>query len=103
MTNASKWEDKKQQPSSNAAKDIQYLFESFLEGNKIFHLIQPEHFDQLKLAINDETLHKALQERIHQVTGTNQHSLNLIWEAYLTNDPNNHLVQQDQWQKSKNS
>lgn len=102
MENTKKWEaanEGKSLPSGErfreGPKDIQYLFESFLEGKKIFHLIQAAHFDQLKLTINDETMQQARQERISQVTGTNQHSINLIWEAYLTNDPNNQHVQKD--------
>jgi hypothetical protein len=82
-----------QQP--DPAKDIQYLYETFLEGKKVFHHLQPHHYDLLQLKLTDETMQKARQERINQVTGTNQHSINLIWEAYLTNDPNNALVTKD--------
>lgn len=77
------------------ARDIQYLYDTFLEGKKIFHLITPVHFTQLKLELSDETMQQARQERINEVTGTNQHSINLIWEAYLTNDPNNQFVLKD--------
>lgn len=94
--NAKKWEDKKKpQPISDSAKDIQYLFESFLEGKKIFHYITVAHFVELKLQLTDEILQQALQERINQVSGTNQHSLTELWQGYLTNDPNNQPVQKD--------
>ena len=82
-----------QQP--DPAKDIQYLYETFLEGKKVFHHLQPEHYDLLQLKLTDETMQQARQERISQVTGTNQHSINLIWEAYLTNDSNNSLAIKD--------
>lgn len=96
MTNAARWEDKKQQqPASNPVKDIQYLFESFLEGKKVFHHITIEHFQQLKLELTDESMQQAWKERINQLSGTNQHSLTELWQGYLTNDPNNQLVQED--------
>lgn len=96
MANAAKWDDKKQQPqNTNPTRDIQYLYETFLEGKKIFHQITPDHFDQLKLELTDETMQQARQERINEVAGTNQHSINLIWEAYLTNDPINPIVTKD--------
>jgi hypothetical protein len=96
MENAKKWDAKKQPPpASGPLKDIQYLYESYLEGKKIFHHITIQHFVELKLLLNEETLHQALQERISQVSGTNQHSLTELWQGYLTNDPNNQLVQKD--------
>jgi len=96
MENAKKWEDKKQQPpASDPVKDIRYLYESFLEGKKILQYILPEHFDQLKLELNEETIQQAWKERINQVSGTNQHSLDQLWQAYLTSDPNHELVLKD--------
>jgi hypothetical protein len=57
--------------------------------------LQPEHFKQLNLELNDELLQYARQKRINQVSGTNQHSLTELWQAYLTGDPNNELVLKD--------
>lgn len=37
----------------------------------------------------------ALQERIKQVSGTNQHSLNLLWDAYLKGDIDHVLLRND--------
>ena len=76
-------------------KDLQYLYDSFLEGKNIFQYILPEHFDQLKLKLNDELMQYARQQRINQVSGTNQHSMDQLWQAYLTGDPNNELVLKD--------
>ncbi len=96
MQNAKKWEDKKQPPpASDPAKDIQYLYDSFLEGKKIFHHITAEHFLQLKLELNEETIQQAWKERINQVSGTNQHSMDQLWQAYLTGDSNNELIKRD--------
>ena len=94
MQNAKNWE----QPVANGdekEKDIQYLYNLFLQGHKIFKHIVPEHFDQLNLELTEETLQNARSERINQVSGTNQHSLIQLWQAYLTGDPNNELVLQD--------
>lgn len=40
-------------------------------------------------------MQEAWKERINQLTGTNQHSLNQIWDAYLKGDENNELIQKD--------
>ena len=95
MQNAKKWDDKKQ-PASDPVKDIQYLYDSFLEGKNIFKYLLPKHFDQLKLELTNEILQQAWKQRINQVCGTNQHTMDLIWQAYLTNDINNELVKKDQ-------
>lgn len=99
MTNAKKWDTgaviasaAKQSP----AIELNFLYDSFLENKKIFHHITTDHFKQLSLELNKETLQQAWQERINQVSGTNQHSLIELWKAYLTNDPDNPLVRKDQ-------
>ena len=94
MQNAKRWNDKKQ-PTSEPVKDIQYLYDSFLQGTKIFKHILPEHFDQLSLVLTDDTLQNARSERINQVSGTNQQSLNDLWQAYLKNDSANELLLKD--------
>lgn len=108
MTNAKNWNAADRNKSSpegggfrrgpgvaNTADEIQYLYETFLEGKKIFHHIAPGHFDLLQLQVTEETLHQARQERISQVTGTNQHSLNQLWDAYLKGDDTNDLIRKD--------
>jgi hypothetical protein len=74
---------------------VLFRFESCSDGKKIFHHITPEHFDQLKLPLNEETMQQAFKERINQVSGTNQFSLDELWHAYLTGDPNNKLLLHD--------
>jgi hypothetical protein len=76
-------------------KDLNFLYESFLESKNIFQHITPSHFDQLKLELTEEILQQATQERINQLTGSNQHSVIELWKAYLTADPNNELVIKD--------
>jgi len=95
MQNAKKWDGIGQQPVPDPVKDVQYLYDSFLEGKKIFHQITTEHFDQLKLVLTEENMQHAWHQRIEQVSGTNQQSLNDLWQAYLTGDPNNEFVVKD--------
>lgn len=98
MINTKKWDSSTDVASStkqSPAIELNFLYESFLENKKIFHHITPDHFKQLKLELNKEALQQAWQERISQVSGTNQNSLIELWKAYLTKDPNNTLVQKD--------
>ncbi len=101
MTNAERWDSSiKSSPNGGGFRrgpgEVQYLYESFLEEKKIFHHITSDHFKQLKLELSKKTLQQAWQERINQVSGTNQHSLIELWKAYLTNDLDNPLVRKDQ-------
>lgn len=102
MQNAKKWEDKSPLSAGRGAggeadpqKDLQYLFDTFLEGGKIFQHITVVHFEILQLQVTEETLLQAKQERISQVTGTNQHSLNQLWDAYLKGDDTNDFIRKD--------
>lgn len=102
MINTNKWDSGSVSATQSGAKgkqspaaDISYLYESFIESKKIFHHITTDHFTQLKLTLTEETIHQARQERIKEVTGTNQHSLNQLWDAYLKGDDNNPLLQKD--------
>lgn len=100
MTNAKKWEGTTEPKSvgpqqKGTTNELQYLYDSFLEGNKIFHQITEDHFTKLNLVLDEEVMQQAWQQRINQLAGTNQYSLGQLWQAYLTNDVKNHLVQQD--------
>lgn len=95
MLNANKFEPAKSNKDVPLAKDIQYLYERFLEGQQVFKFIIPEHFTELNLELTKETMQQAWQERISQLSGTNQHSLNQIWDAYLQGNENNELVIKD--------
>ena len=100
MTNAKKWESTTEPKSVGpqqmaTTNELDYLYDCFLDGKKIFHQITVDHFIQLNLAIDEEIVQQAWQQRINQLSGTNQYSLGQLWQAYLTNDPTNQLVQQD--------
>jgi hypothetical protein len=87
-------EEKKQSPETGpVAAD---LLKRFLQGHKIFSLITVEHFQQLQLQLTETIMQDAWKERINQLTGTNQHSINQLWDAYLGGNKENQLVQKDQ-------
>jgi len=95
MLNTSKYEPVKLGKEDSPTKDIQYLLERFLEGQQVFKFILPEHFTELNLKLTKETMQQAWHERINQLSGTNQHSLNQVWDAYLQGNENNELVAKD--------
>lgn len=95
MLNTAKYGPLKAGKETEPAKDIQYLLERFLEGQQVFKFILPVHFTELSLELTEETMQQAWQERINQLSGTNQHSLNQIWDAYLQGNENNELVVKD--------
>ena len=106
MINAKQWdasgEDKSpslgggfRDRSGAEVKDLKYLYESFLEGHNIFKFILPEHFTELNLELTEEIMQQAWTERINQLTGTNQHSLNQLWDAYLHGNEKNELLIKD--------
>lgn len=72
------------------------LFNRFSQGEKIFNLITSEHFQQLELILTDSLMQDAWKERINQLTGTNQHSINQLWDAYLQGNKENDLVKKDE-------
>ncbi|MBK8088907.1 MAG: hypothetical protein IPK31_13720 [Chitinophagaceae bacterium] len=41
-------------------------------------------------------MQQAKQQRIKDIECSNQYSIGQIWQAYLTNDPNNPLVKKDE-------
>lgn len=103
MQNAKKWElspsgggvSHSADGGGTETKDLNYLYESFLDGKNIFKHITPDHFDQQKLQLTNEIEQQAWQERSNQLTGSNQNSVIQLWKAYLTGDPSNELVQKD--------
>ncbi|HMU46129.1 MAG TPA: hypothetical protein PKC72_07165 [Chitinophagaceae bacterium] len=97
MQNAKKWEAPSQNNEDTAteSKDIHSLYQSFLREEKVFKYITPEHFEQLKLELTNEILQQAWNRRIDQVSGTNQHSLIQLWQAYLTGNPDDVLLLKD--------
>ncbi len=98
MVNTSKWNGSGAAVPPGAVEEItvQLLYDMFCEGKNILHFITAEHFDELKLELTDEIMQQAWKERINQVAGTNRHSLNELWDAYLKGDRNHRLLQNDQ-------
>jgi|GEM_PF-116129 len=97
MVNTSKWNGSGAPMPPGAAEEIsvQFLYDRFCEGKNVLQYITAEHFDELKLELTEEIMQKAWKERINQVAGTNRHSLNELWDAYLKGDSTNDLIQKD--------
>jgi hypothetical protein len=102
MTNAKSWQtgssdsaDTELGQGSDPEQEIIRIRDLLRSGKKAFHLITPAHFEHLKLNISQEHFKKAHAERIVQVAGTNQYSLNQLWQAYLSGNPENKMVIQD--------
>lgn len=98
MVNTSKWNSKGTAAPPEATEEIsvQFLYDRFCEGKNVLQYITAEHFDELKLELTEEIMQQAWKERINQVAGTNRHSLNELWDAYLKGDRNHRLLQNDQ-------
>jgi hypothetical protein len=80
MLNAKDPERKTQEP--NIDRDIQYLYEKFVEGEKIYKYILADYCDHLQLRITDEIHQEASQRRINQVAGSNEYTEKQLWLAY---------------------
>ena len=112
MLNAKKWEpeasyEDKSSPlgggfrrgsgyGAGAEADLQTLYSRFLAGNNVFKQITQEHFTELKLGLSNEVLMHARQERINQLTGSNQNAILQLLQAYQTNKENDPLLIKDQ-------
>lgn len=102
MLNANQWnhnqpgEAKEPVPQVLEAPGVlQGIYEDFLLGHRIFKHITPEHCTQLNLELTEELMQAARTERINQVSGTNQHSLSQLWDAYLQGKEDNILLTRD--------
>ena len=99
MLNANKFEDKKitSTPTQPPTPDnnIENIFQEFLAGQHIFKQITADHFIELNLQLTDPILEQARQERINQLTGSNQYSILQLLQAYQDNKDNDPLLVKD--------
>lgn len=98
---ANKWilnlsEQGDKEPVIDIGKDLQYLYDRFLEGDNISKHILPEYCDHLQLHISDAIQAEAIQRRINQLIGSNQHSESQLWQAYNGEITNDTIIQKDQ-------
>jgi len=92
MLNAGKFEDKKQDQLPATANSIESLFKLFLAGQNIFQQLTPEHFKELNLELTEAVLSHAWQQRINQLTGSNQRPILQLLQAYQDNRENDPLL-----------
>ncbi len=95
MINAGKYENKKTEQQPVAKVDTESLYKQFLAGQNIFKQITLGHFTELKLELTDEIMQHAWQERISQLTGSNQNSILQLLQAYQDNKENDAMLLKD--------
>lgn len=96
MMNVSNFENRNYpKPASTGTNDIEILYKEFLSGKMIFQQLTADHFDELKLQLTNELLEYARQQRINQLTGSNQNSTLQLLYAYEDKKENDLLLIKD--------
>ena len=95
MINAVKFENRKPDQSPAPEFDIESLYKQFLTGQNVFKHITPDHFKELNLELTDEVKTIAWQERISQLTGSNQNSILQLLQAYMSGNETNEIIVKD--------
>jgi hypothetical protein len=81
--------------SGDLNQEIQYLRDRYIQGEKITHLLNAQHFHHLHLQLTPATYQQALQRRMNQLLGSNQHTHLQLYQAYERNDPSDPLIHND--------
>lgn len=75
-------------------KDVEFLYQRFLEGQLTPRTVKPEHYDHLKAAgftvpdaVRDRMLTEARKIRASQLEGSNEASINRLHTAYVDGKP----------------
>lgn len=96
MMNVPNFENKSHpQPAPAVTNDLEGIYQLFLSGKAFFHLLTTDHFDELNLQLTKELLEYARQQRINQLTGSNQNSILQLLFAYQDNKENDRLMIKD--------
>lgn len=77
------------------AKDVEFLYQRFLEGQLNPNTVKPEHYDHLKSVglatvpntVRDQMLAEARIVRAKQLEGSNEGSINRLHTAYVDGKP----------------
>jgi hypothetical protein len=75
---------------------IQYLYERFLEGERINKYLLPQYADHLELQVTEAIYKEAIQRRLNQLSGSNENSKQHLWKAYMSEDFTNDLLVKDE-------
>ena len=86
----------KQNPSENLWDHIDFLHQYFLEGKRIFDIIDVRLFSFLELRLNEETIKRAKMERIDILIGSREYSDGQLLQAYQSGDESNPQIINDQ-------
>jgi hypothetical protein len=96
MGNENRWNNQKTIPQPvQQETDLKSLQQMCVQGKKVFHLITADHFHELHLSLTDTLHQKAWQERMNQLTGSNNFTTNQLLQAYETGNAENELVKRD--------
>jgi hypothetical protein len=79
----------------NIEDAIQFLYDRYLQGEKINRFIPPEFCDYLQLEITEAIKKEAIQRRINQLSGSNEASVTKLWTAYMKEDFSDPLLIND--------
>lgn len=95
---AHKWmlnNEQKKEPPMDLNHAIQYIYERFLEGERINKLILPDFADLLQLEITEPIKHEALRRRLNQLSGSNENGHIQLWQAYMHEQWQDELIIND--------
>ena len=95
MLNAGKYEEKKEDKLPLTVSSTESLYKLFLAGQNIFQQLTPEHFKEFNLKLTEAILSHAWQQRINQLTGSNQRPILQLLQAYHDNQENDALLIKD--------
>ncbi len=79
----------------NLQKEIQYLYESWLEGKDVDSLIKSEHFHHCNLQLSAELMNYSKECRIIQLSGSNRYSNQQLLLAYQSAGADHDLILKD--------
>lgn len=96
MMNAPNFENNSHpQPATPVDNDLESIYLQFLSGKTVFQQLTANHFNELNLQLTNELLQYARQQRINQLTGSNQNSILQLLFAYQGSNANDPLLVKD--------
>jgi hypothetical protein len=96
---AHKWminTENKKEETMDPDHAIQYIYERFLDGERITKLVLPEFAQHLQLEITQPIKQEALRRRLNQLSGSNENAHIKLWQAYMNEQWQNTLVIADE-------
>lgn len=95
MLNAPSFKNKKPEETPAPINNAESLYKLFLASQPVFQRITTDHFKELNLQLTKEIMDYSRQQRIKQLTGSNQNSILQLLQAYHANKENDQLLIKD--------